>query len=219
MKSLGRLFVVTGICLFALSAFAADYPVASGQHWTTTAFFVAKPNATAPVSVFIAHPLTSAEKITIQPGGEASASLNIGGDFGVMSFSDSVDTFVRLDYDADTRSSYTFRPDQSIARVRAFRFAPVVSDGITKTTVTMFCGSVTPVTLTPRNGEGTAGAREYATCVPPVSQYTVQQTFPIGSVEFAVGNIGFDDGSAWGAIYAFATVGKTDRDAFSVTAK
>jgi hypothetical protein len=217
MKSLGRIHVVTGIALFiAASAFAADYPVASAPHWTTTAFFVAKPNATAPVSVFIPHPLTSAEKIVVQPGGVASASLNIAGDFGVMSFPDAVDTFVRLDYDGDTHSSYTVG---AINKVRAATFAPAVSDGITRTTVTMFCGSVTPVTLTPRNGEGTAGAREYTTCVPPVSQYQIQQQFPIGSVEFAVGNIGFDDGSAWAAIYAFATVGKSDRDAFSVTAK
>jgi hypothetical protein len=213
MKSLGRLFVVTGICLLVIasSLFAADFPVASAPHWTTTAYFVAKADASAPVTISIPQYLTAPRQVVVPVGGVASALLTLPGGYGTMTFPDSVDAFVQLNYDGDTKSSY---PLSAISAYKSHRFAPIVADGSTQTTVTMLCSSVTPVTLTPDNGSGERGSHEYTTCVPPASQYVVQQHVAAGSLDFAVGNIGFDDGSAWAAIYAFVTVGKPDRDAF-----
>jgi hypothetical protein len=211
MKSLGRLFVVTGICLFAVSAFASDVVVASAPNYATYLF--AKSNASAPVTVSIPQYLTSPKEVTLQPGGVAVFPVTVTAGFGTITVPDSIEAFTRLDYDGATHSSYPLGP---VTLEHSGHRAPIVNDGITGTYVSTLCKVPTPVTLTPRNGEGVAGSHEYFVCAPPATQYKLVQQLQAGSLDFSVGNLPFDDGSAWPPLYVIVTVGKPDRDAFVV---
>jgi hypothetical protein len=212
MKSLGRLFVVTGICLLAASAFASDYPVASAPGWTTTLVLWLPANATQSVTVRIPQYLTADRVETIAPGKVSPPiTLTVSAGFGFVTLPDNVKARITYDYNGATSSSYG--PIHPAIAVRSAHYVPVINDGVKITVVSMLCSVPTPVTITPRNGAGVAGAHESTSCTPPASQYRLQQQMASGSVDLAVGDVGFNDGSAWPPLAAvIVTSGKPDHD-------
>jgi hypothetical protein len=200
----------TSLCTVA---HAEDLVVASAPGWTTNAFFFAKPNATSSVTFSIPQYLTSPREVTVEPLGAVVVPLTVPGGFGTVTVPDTVESFVQLKYESATHSSYTLG---GISPTKAGKFIPIVNDGSTLTVITSLCKTVTPLSILPRNEHGQPGSREYATCVPPASQYQLVQQVRSGSVDVNVGNLPFDDGSAWPALYVIVTVGKPDRDAFVV---
>jgi hypothetical protein len=215
-------YVTTSLLVFACicfsimascDAWAADLPVASGPGWTTNAFFFAKPNATSSVTFFVDQYLTGKREVTVEPMGAVVVPLTVPAGFGTLPAPQDVESFVQLKYDGKTKSSYTLG---GISPTKAGKYIPTFNDGVTITVVTSLCKVPTPLTILPRNSHGQPGMREYTGCVPPASQYTVQQEMNGGSLDVNVGNLPFDDGSAWPAAYIIVTVGKPDRDAFVV---
>jgi hypothetical protein len=199
---------LTSLCTVAR---AADLVVASAPGWTTNAFFFAKPDATNSVTISIPQYLTSPREVTVEPLGAVVVPLTVPGGFGTITVPDTVESFVQLKYEQATHSSYTLG---GISPTKAAKFIPIANDGSTITVVTSLCKTVTPLSILPRNERGQPGSREYATCVPPASQYQLVQQVRSGSLDVNVGNQPFDDGSAWPPAYIIVTVGKADRDAF-----
>jgi hypothetical protein len=211
--------VIIAMALIAAStslctvAHAEDLVVASAPGYVTNGFFFAKPNATSSVTFSIPQYLTSPREVTVEPLGAVVVPLTVPRGFGTIPMPDGVEAFSQIKYDVQTHSSYTLG---GISPTKAGKYIPIANDGSTITVVTSLCNTVTPLSILPRNEHGTPGMREYATCVPPASQYQLVQQVRSGSLDVNVGNLPFDDGSAWPPAYIIVTVGKPDRDAFVV---
>jgi hypothetical protein len=83
MKSLGRLFVVTGICLLIASTlFAAELPAGAGANWTIESYVY---NATKPVDFRLSNCTIGTVPYHVVPGGVVRAAADLcGSGLGVV---------------------------------------------------------------------------------------------------------------------------------------
>jgi hypothetical protein len=183
---------ITALVLISLAipVFAADVPVANGRHWKGAVRFVAKPDATAPVTVELKAEHCSIGPFPVAhviPSGVAIGVPTVCGDLDILAVPETVDGSAQLVFDdGTTHNSYVVRALDWITG-ESHRAAPIVNANGTGTWINTYAEKATTVTAKIYDGDGTQVGFETYDAPTGWFQRRIAARTEGGSVVLAVG--------------------------------